>query len=156
MRLYDEATNEILVAFDSPEEADFPSLAIVRPALADLKDGRAPTQRQVDAVRRMHFRGDVAELEFGECSAILSARAYAEGAIYDLVGTTDQYPNERLIEAWLVVVILTRPSLRDRVLSWNRRSFARGGYSTAPRPKRDEHFVEVKEAARQLIMFFQS
>ena len=123
------------------------------PALARLGNpsGRAATERQVLALQRLGVEGDAAGLSFEQASAMLSAKAYAEGAIHSLIKMTDGYPAERRIEAELMAFVIGDDALRDRVVAWNKRRLARGTTGAVPMPKRDKHFARVQAEACRLL-----
>lgn len=128
-----------------------PPLTSLLPYLAAVTDRPEPaTPRQIEAIANMEFGGDVPPLTMGQAGAILSARRYAEGAIFELLGEMHRYRHERAIEAALAAFIIRDDGLRNRALAWNKRSYARGS-AAVPKPKRDEHFMRVLAEARRLL-----
>lgn len=128
-----------------------PSLSGLSAALAQIPNGsgRIATENQIRAVRRLRM-GEPNGLSMEQASALLSAKRYSEGVIYAEIGEMDGYDDERLIEATLVDFIIGDPALRDRVIAWSARSFARGG-ADVPKPKKDEHYFRVQARLRELL-----
>jgi DNA polymerase-3 subunit epsilon len=142
---------------DGPQEksshvatAGSPSLADLATALAQINGTmRTATENQLRAVGRLGM-GDLPGLSFDQASALLSAKRYSEGIIHAEIGVMDGYENEQWIEAKLVEFIISDAALRERVVSWSARSFARGG-AHVPRPKRDEHYAKVRGYLQELF-----
>ena len=106
------------------------------------------SEHQIRAVRRLGM-GEPNDLSIEQASALLSAKRYSEGVIYAEIGEMDGYEDERLIEASLVDFIIKDQALRDRVIAWSARSFARGG-GDVPRPQKDEHYFRVQARLREM------
>jgi hypothetical protein len=113
--------------------------------------GRSATERQAEALRALGAVGQIDGLSLEQASALLSAKAYGEGAIYAVLGTIDGYPGERLIEAKLMCFIIRDQQLRERAMAWNKVRFSRRTTHTIPQPKRDENFIRVRAEAERLI-----
>ncbi len=113
--------------------------------------GRMATPRQLEALHRIGMVSGFADVTFEQAGTMLSAKAYAEGAIHSLIKATDGYPGEKTIEALLMLMIIQDDELRERATSWNARRLARGTTNATPMPKRDEHFAKVQAAARHLL-----
>jgi hypothetical protein len=127
-----------------------PTLAELMPSLAKVRSRAEPsTERQQAAVRAIGFVGDPSGLTLGQASALISAKVYAEGAMYVLIKRTDGYPHEQLAEANLAAFIVTDDKLRARAMEWNERRYARG-YRGIPKPKQDEHLERVMDEADRL------
>lgn len=146
------ATGEVLTSYEGLAAVEPPSFDLLLRHLKDLGplDGTA-TPRQVAAVQRLGLRGEMPQLARIHAHAILSAREYSEAVIYSLIRQTDGYHGERLIEAYLVAYVISNPPLRDRVLRWSARSFARGGFQTVGKPKHDAHFDDLRQYAAELL-----
>lgn len=113
--------------------------------------GRSATERQAEALRKLGMVGGLDGLSFEQASAFLSAKAYAEGAIFSIIGRIDDYPGEKLIESMLMAFIVKDEALRARAIAWNKVRFSRRTTHAIPQPKRDEHFHRVRAEAERLL-----
>ena len=127
-----------------PELADLLSLLVKVTTRAEPS-----TERQIKAIRDIGFIGDPSCLTLGQASALISAKVYAEGAMFVLIKRTDEYPHEQLAEANLAAFIVRDDELRLRAMEWNERRYARG-YRGTPQPKRDKHLERVMDEADRL------
>lgn len=121
--------------------------------LQQLHDGcdLPATERQVRALATLGLGLRATNLTRGQAHALISAWRYGEAVLLRLVGSMDDYEQEREIEAELTLFIVLDDALRNRALKWSERRFARGTTYATPSPRRDEHFERVAAKAQELL-----
>lgn len=121
------------------------TLETLRGSLNDLSGGKA-SKAQLGALERLGMGEAPATMTADQAGAILSARAYgaavADSALKDA-------GKARAILPALIAFIINDHALRDRVIRWNERSFARGGGDKVT-PKKDEYWKQVFAEAERL------